>query len=311
MHHFKNKLNKLSKKDVKIPEKNFVEEHKKLINVLESPSHKDDIKEAKKQRKELQQEMKKSEIIISAYNDGTLDIETGAEVPEEVFNQICSSMAKSFDLVDIEILEKKKKAFQLKSKHKSKKGGLTEAGRKAYNKATGSNLKRPQPGGGKRKKSYCARSKGQMKMHNINCSKTPEKRVCLARRRWACKSESDFYFESLNKRLQEFPMPKYTKEKRISNILKDPKSSFKLLDKIYEIHSKNPYDNEFILADIASHPNTSKQTLRDLYDLDIPSVKDSLINNPNFETDSSEKTAVKLLAASQKYFTNLKKNINC
>ena len=99
--------------------------------------------------------------------------------------------------------------------------------------------------------------------------------------------------------------------KRISNILKDPKSSFKLLDKIYEIHSKNPYDNEFILADIASHPNTSKQTLRDLYDLDIPSVKDSLINNPNFETDSSEKTAVKLLAASQKYFTNLKKNINC
>lgn len=79
-----------------------------------------------------------------------------------------------------------KKKFNLKAKHKSKKGGLTEAGRTAYNRATGSNLKRPQPEGGSRKKSYCARSKGQMKDHNIDCSKTPDKRICLARRRWKC-----------------------------------------------------------------------------------------------------------------------------
>ena len=64
--------------------------------------------------------------------------------------------------------------------------GMTDAGRKAYNKETGGNLKAPQPGGGKRKKSYCARSAGQMKMHNINCSKTPKKRICAARRRWKC-----------------------------------------------------------------------------------------------------------------------------
>ena len=64
--------------------------------------------------------------------------------------------------------------------------GMTEAGRRAYNKETGGNLKAPQPGGGKRKKSYCARSAGQMKMHNINCSKTPKKRICAARRRWKC-----------------------------------------------------------------------------------------------------------------------------
>jgi hypothetical protein len=25
-----------------------------------------------------------------------------------------------------------------------------------------------------------------MKMHNINCSKTPDKRICAARRRWKC-----------------------------------------------------------------------------------------------------------------------------
>ena len=64
--------------------------------------------------------------------------------------------------------------------------GMTEAGRKAYNKQTGGNLKAPQPQGGPRRDSYCSRSKGQMKMHNIDCSKTPDKRICAARRRWNC-----------------------------------------------------------------------------------------------------------------------------
>lgn len=68
----------------------------------------------------------------------------------------------------------------------SKGAGLTAKGRRKYNKATGSNLKAPQPKGGKRKKSYCARSAGQMKMHNISCKKTPKKRICAARRRWKC-----------------------------------------------------------------------------------------------------------------------------
>ena len=43
-------------------------------------------------------------------------------------------------------------------KHKSRSGGLTKAGREKYNRETGSNLKAPQPGGGKRKKSFCART---------------------------------------------------------------------------------------------------------------------------------------------------------
>ena len=30
----------------------------------------------------------------------------------------------------------------------------------------------------KRRKSFCARSKGQMDMHNIDCKKTPEKKIC-------------------------------------------------------------------------------------------------------------------------------------
>lgn len=79
-----------------------------------------------------------------------------------------------------------KKDFQFKAEHKSDKGGLTEAGRKAYNKATGSNLKPPQPEGGARQKSFCARSKGQAEMHNIDCRKDPNKRICKARKRWNC-----------------------------------------------------------------------------------------------------------------------------
>ena len=77
-----------------------------------------------------------------------------------------------------------KKNVTLLSRHKSKKGGLTEAGRKHYNAKTGSNLKRPQPEGGARKRSFCARmsgNKGPMKD-----SKGRPTRKALALRRWKC-----------------------------------------------------------------------------------------------------------------------------
>ena len=72
--------------------------------------------------------------------------------------------------------------------------GMTAAGVRAYRSMNpGSKLKtavtgKVKPGGkaSKRRKSYCSRSAGQMKMHGINCSKTPDKRICAARRRWKC-----------------------------------------------------------------------------------------------------------------------------
>ena len=70
--------------------------------------------------------------------------------------------------------------------------GMTAKGVAAYNRKTGGNLKtavtekKPSKMRAKRRKSYCSRSAGQMRMHNINCSKTPEKRICAARRRWRC-----------------------------------------------------------------------------------------------------------------------------
>lgn len=67
-----------------------------------------------------------------------------------------------------------------------KEGGMSDAERKAYNRKHGSNLKRAQPSGGKRRTSYCARSKGQMDQHNIDCRKDPDKPICKARRDWNC-----------------------------------------------------------------------------------------------------------------------------
>ncbi len=71
--------------------------------------------------------------------------------------------------------------------------GMTKKGVAAYRKANpGSKLqtavteKNPTGSRAKRRKSYCARSEGQMNMHNVDCSKTPEKRICAARRRWKC-----------------------------------------------------------------------------------------------------------------------------
>ena len=59
--------------------------------------------------------------------------------------------------------------------------GMTESGRKAYNKATGSHLKAPQPEGGPRKDSFCARMKGVVKNAKGNA---PRAKASL--KRWKC-----------------------------------------------------------------------------------------------------------------------------
>ena len=46
--------------------------------------------------------------------------------------------------------------------------------------------KKPSGKRAKRRKSFCARSNGQREMHNIDCSKTPDKKICKARKRWNC-----------------------------------------------------------------------------------------------------------------------------
>jgi hypothetical protein len=66
----------------------------------------------------------------------------------------------------------------------SKGAGLTAKGRARYNAATGSNLKAPQPQGGARKDSFCARMgsvPGPMKDEK---GKPTRKAAALAR--WKC-----------------------------------------------------------------------------------------------------------------------------
>lgn len=66
----------------------------------------------------------------------------------------------------------------------SKGAGLTAKGRAKYNAVTGSNLKAPQPEGGSRKDSFCARMsgvKGPMKDEN---GKPTRKAAAL--KRWKC-----------------------------------------------------------------------------------------------------------------------------
>lgn len=64
-------------------------------------------------------------------------------------------------------------------------GGLNARGRASYNKANNANLKAPQPEGGARRDSYCARSAGQMKMWP-EAAKDPDSRLRKARRAWNC-----------------------------------------------------------------------------------------------------------------------------
>ena len=70
---------------------------------------------------------------------------------------------------------------------KSSSGGLNAKGRASYNRETGGNLKAPQPEGGPRKKSFCARMKG-MKKHNTSAAvaKDPNSRINKSLRKWKC-----------------------------------------------------------------------------------------------------------------------------
>lgn len=91
------------------------------------------------------------------------------------------------DTGEEEVIEFGEAAAWTRKEGQNSKGGLNEKGRKSYERENpGSDLKRPQPEGGSRRDSYCARSRGQQKMHNIDCSKDPDKRICKARRKWNC-----------------------------------------------------------------------------------------------------------------------------
>lgn len=66
----------------------------------------------------------------------------------------------------------------------SKGAGLTAKGRAKYNRETGSNLKAPQPQGGARKDSFCARMSGMPGPMKDEKGNPTRKAASLAR--WKC-----------------------------------------------------------------------------------------------------------------------------
>ena len=71
---------------------------------------------------------------------------------------------------------------------KNPKGGLNARGRRAYNRATGGNLKAPSKKvGNKRRASFCARMKGmKKKLSSRKTAKDPNSRINKALRAWNC-----------------------------------------------------------------------------------------------------------------------------
>ena len=76
-------------------------------------------------------------------------------------------------------------AWQKKS-GKNPKGGLNAKGRKSYERENpGSDLKAPQPEGGSRKKSFCARMSG-MRKRQKKSNNTGKDRLSLSLKKWKC-----------------------------------------------------------------------------------------------------------------------------
>jgi len=72
---------------------------------------------------------------------------------------------------------------------KSESGGLNAAGRASYNRANPGKpgLKAPQPEGGPRKKSFCARMSGmKKKLTGAKTANDPDSRINKSLRAWKC-----------------------------------------------------------------------------------------------------------------------------
>jgi hypothetical protein len=150
---------------------------------------KDAAKTAKKEDLELEQEFDMIESIIESIADQHA---VDAELVWEDLSTLTDDELYVFAVTSEMVNEDWQKANK-----RDKTDGMSQKAVNAYRRENpGSKLKTAvttKPGklkkGGKaskRRKSYCSRSRGQMKMHSISCAKTPDKAICKARRRWNC-----------------------------------------------------------------------------------------------------------------------------
>jgi hypothetical protein len=104
--------------------------------------------------------------------------------------QVVNSKSKNYLLNNRTIGEEKieEVAAWQRKEGKSESGGLNEKGRKSYERENpGSNLKRPQPEGGSRRDSFCARMKGmKKKLTSAKTANDPDSRINKSLRAWNC-----------------------------------------------------------------------------------------------------------------------------
>ena len=92
-----------------------------------------------------------------------------------------------YDVISV-VNEKKASPAWQTSEGKSESGGLNDKGRASL-KAQGHDIKRPQPEGGPRKDSFCARMKGmKAKLTSNETARDPDSRINKSLRKWKCGS---------------------------------------------------------------------------------------------------------------------------
>ena len=96
-------------------------------------------------------------------------------------------LSEQLKMVYEKMLLEKSAAWQRKE-GKNPSGGLNEKGRKSYERDhPGSDLKRPQPEGGSRRDSFCARMKGmKKKLTSKKTANDPDSRINKSLRKWKC-----------------------------------------------------------------------------------------------------------------------------
>jgi hypothetical protein len=104
--------------------------------------------------------------------------------------QVVNSKSKNYLLNNKTIGEEniEEVAAWQRKEGKNPKGGLNEKGRKSYEREhPGSNLQRPQPEGGSRRDSFCARMKGmKKKLTSAKTANDPDSRINKSLRAWKC-----------------------------------------------------------------------------------------------------------------------------
>ena len=86
-----------------------------------------------------------------------------------------------------DIIRKYKTGAWQREEGKDPEGGLNAAGRAAYNKENDADLKAPQPEGGSRRDSFCARMEGMKeKLTSAETANDPDSRINKSLRAWNC-----------------------------------------------------------------------------------------------------------------------------